>query len=92
MTFKENWKIVFNEVSYSHKKNGKPNIIITKGAHMMKDDYWKLFEKTGSISDYLAYACTSEESQLIGREEGVSQNESGDRNGNGAFCYPNWRI
>lgn len=49
----------------------------------MQEEYWKLFEKSGSINDYLSYACTTEESQENGRLESREKYESGDRNGNG---------
>lgn len=52
----------------------------------MKDDFWKLFEKTGSIDDYLSYACTSEDWQAFGREEGEYGDKSGDCAGDGFVC------
>lgn len=58
----------------------------------MKSDYWKLFEETGSISAYLNYACTSEESQSYGREEGGHGDEPGDRDRNGFISHANWRL
>lgn len=58
----------------------------------MRDDIWKLFEKTGNIDDYLSYACTSEESQSYGREEGGYGDESGDNHGNGVVGYAHWRV
>lgn len=53
---------------------------------------WKLFEKTGSIEDYLNYACASEEKQLENRKTGGETVEFGDRDGDGAVCHARWRI
>jgi len=55
-------------------------------------DYWKLFEKTGSVSDYLNYACASEEKQLENRKTGGQAVEFGDRDGDGAVSHAYWRI
>lgn len=56
----------------------------------MNDDYWKLFEKSGKIDDYLLYACTSEESQLEGREEGGKGEEPGECYWNGFIGDTYW--
>lgn len=56
----------------------------------MNDDYWKLFEKSGKVNDYLLYACTSEESQLEGREEGGRCEEPGVGDWNGFISHVDW--
>lgn len=64
----------------------------------MKDEiYWKLFEKTGNIFDYLNYACTSEESLNASRtiledKKVGSVERSGDSNGNGVISNAHWGI
>ena len=47
----------------------------------MKTDYWKKFEETGRINDYLDYVRVKSDWQMD--KEGANQNESGngDRNG-----------
>ncbi|MBQ5560016.1 MAG: hypothetical protein IIT46_09615 [Lachnospiraceae bacterium] len=47
----------------------------------MKNEYWKKFEETGFVSDYLEYAKGKEQSLVDG--EGVALNESGTGDGNG---------
>lgn len=60
---------------------------------MMKNlDYWKLFERTGSVSAYLSYACASEEKQLENRKTGEETVEYGDRDRDGAVGHACWRI
>ena len=59
----------------------------------MKDaDYWNVFELTGSINDYLNYACASEAHQEIRKEEGERADEA--RNGirNGFISYACRRV
>lgn len=77
-------------------QNGKPKdmkIQNMKGAYMMKNlDNWKLFEKTGSVSAYLSYACASEEKQLENRKTGGQTIEYGDRDGNGTVSHARWRL
>lgn len=58
----------------------------------MQEDYWKLFEKSGSITDYLNYACTTEESMRNGLVESREKYESGDRNGNGFISNAGGRV
>lgn len=59
---------------------------------MNLSDYWKQFEQTGSISDYLNYACASEERQAQEKEESESLNESRNCTGNGFVGYARWRL
>lgn len=60
---------------------------------MMKNlEYWKLFEKTGSVSDYLNYACASEEKQLENRKTGGQTVELGNFDRNGAVSDASWRV
>lgn len=47
----------------------------------MQNEYWKRFEKTGFVSDYLDYVQTRENWQGGMDKEGVGKDES--RNGNG---------
>ena len=62
---------------------------------MKNADYWNIFELTGSISDYLNYACASEErqemeqreSQQIKMKEGGQADESGNSDGDGFIRY-----
>lgn len=59
---------------------------------MKNADYWNIFELTGSIDDYLNYACASEERQEMGSEEGGQTDESGDSSGDGFISHARWRI
>lgn len=63
-----------------------------KGAIPMQNEYWKLFEKSGSIMDYLNYACTTEESMKNILAESGEKYESGDRNGNGFISNAGRRV
>ncbi len=58
----------------------------------MQEEYWKLFEQSGSIMDYLNYACTTEESMESGLIESREKYESGDRNGNGFVSNASGRV
>lgn len=58
----------------------------------MQEEYWKLFEKSGSIMDYLNYACTTEESIKNGLVESREKYESGDRHGNGFISNASRRV
>lgn len=58
----------------------------------MKNDFWRLFEKTGSVDDYLNYACTCEESQSFGREEGERCDEPDNGHRNGFIGHADWRL
>ena len=55
----------------------------------MKNKYWKKFEETGYVSDYLEYARIKSDSV---DEEGVIQNESGNSDRNGAVGNADWGI
>lgn len=59
---------------------------------MNNADYWNIFELTGSIDDYLNYACASEERQEMGKEEGGQADESGDSSGNGFISHARGRV
>lgn len=59
---------------------------------MKHTDYWNIFELTGSVSDYLNYACTSEERQEMKQKEGGQADESGDSDGDGFISYARWRV
>ncbi|MSS62536.1 hypothetical protein [Velocimicrobium porci] len=59
---------------------------------MNLSDYWKQFERTGSINDYLNYACASEEWQAQEKEESESLDESGNCTGNGLVSHACWRL
>lgn len=59
---------------------------------MNLSDYWKQFEQTGNINDYLNYACASEERQEKDREKSEAFDESGDCTGHGAVSYARWRL
>ena len=55
----------------------------------MKNDYWKKFEQTGYVGDYLEYV----RCKYDGIEhEGANQNESGNSDRNGAVGDANWRV
>lgn len=45
-----------------------------------KDGFWKTFEKTGDIGAYLNYACASERTQILGKEEGNIRVNTGNSN------------
>lgn len=55
-------------------------------------DYWNIFELTGSIDDYLNYACASEERQEREQKEGGQADESGDGSGNGFISHARGRV
>ncbi len=59
---------------------------------MKNADYWNVFELTGSISDYLNYACASEERQEISKEEGGKADESGECIRDGFISHARGRI
>ena len=55
--------------------------------------YWKEFEKTGNITDYLSYtACTSEESQHNNKKEGEHGGETNNRHRNGISLHAHWGL
>ena len=55
-------------------------------------DYWNIFELTGSVDDYLNYACASEEWQEMEQKEGGQTDESGNSSGNGFISHARGRI
>ena len=63
-------------------------------------NYWNIFELTGSINDYLNYACASEERQELEqkeeqesmKKEGGQADESGNSHGDGFVGYAHWRV
>lgn len=63
---------------------------------MRNQEYWKRFEKTGYISDYLNYtACTAEDCtrQIANEvEEGGFRGGRIDCDGNGIISNANWRL
>ena len=67
---------------------------------MKNAEYWNIFELTGSVSDYLNYACASEERQVLEqreeqesrKKEGGLEDESGNSHGNGFIGYAHWRV
>ncbi len=60
-----------------------------KGTRNMKNKYWKKFEETGYVSDYLEYARIKSDSV---DKEGVIQNESGNSDRNGSVSDADWRV
>jgi hypothetical protein len=63
---------------------------------MNQIDYWKKFEQTGSVNDYLIYtACTSEEATCYGRNEvreGGSNCDNNTYDRDGFINHANWRL
>ena len=57
---------------------------------MQTNEQWDKFYQTGSIDDYLQYACASEGTQLNGFRKGSEQN-AGNSAGNGAGSIAHWR-
>lgn len=60
-----------------------------KGTVAMINEYWRRFEETGCIYDYMDYARVKEEKM---DKEGVMQNESGNSDRNGVVSNANWGI
>lgn len=58
----------------------------------MQNEYWKRFEETGYVMDYLDYARTKSEWSGKIDKEGAVQNESGNSDGNGIVHNANWGI
>ena len=56
----------------------------------MKTDYWKKFEETGHINDYLDYVRVKSDWQMD--KEGANQNESGNGDRNGLIGDADWRL
>lgn len=56
----------------------------------MKNEYWKKFEETGFVKDYLNYIETKYEYTVD--KEGVRQNESGAGDGHGIVRDADWGI
>ena len=56
----------------------------------MKTDYWKKFEETGHINDYLDYVRVKSDWQMD--KEGANQNEPGKGDRNGFIGDADWRI
>ena len=56
----------------------------------MKTDYWKKFEETGRINDYLDYVRVKSDWQMD--KEGANQNEPGKGDRNGFIGDADWRI
>lgn len=64
-----------------------------KEVSMENSYFWEKFQQTGNITDYLNYtACTSEESQQIGNEEGDFGGNPCDSTRNGVSCHASWRL
>lgn len=63
---------------------------------MEYQDHWKMFERTGSINDYLHYVLTCAGEELAaGREEeqgGMTSERRPDSHGDGDFRHAHWRI
>ena len=67
---------------------------------MKNAEYWNTFELTGSINDYLNYACASEERQELEQKSeykseqrgGGQADESGNSYGDGFVGYAHWRV
>ena len=67
---------------------------------MKNAEYWNIFELTGSVNDYLNYACTSEGKQNLEQKleceseqkEGGQADESGNSHGDGFVGYAHWRV
>lgn len=59
---------------------------------MNQQEYWNLFETTGSIDAYLQYACASEEMQLEAKRKGIREDESGSYDGYDTFRSACWRV
>lgn len=58
---------------------------------MKEQKYWDRFFQTGSIGDYLQYACTSEESQLEAQTRGRNAHDR-EGDGDGPCCDPDWGV
>lgn len=56
----------------------------------MKTDYWKKFEESGRINDYLDYVHMKSDWQMD--KEGANQNESGNGDRNGLIGDADWRL
>ena len=65
------------------------NHALKKGTTKMRNEYWKKFEETGFVTDYLDYV------QAKGGavdSEGVVQNESGNGDRDGVVSDADWGI
>lgn len=58
----------------------------------MQNEYWKRFEETGFISDYLDYVRIKGEWQGKIDKEGAVKNESRNSDGNGIVHNADWGI
>lgn len=58
----------------------------------MQNEYWKRFEETGFVSDYLDYVRIRGEWQGMKDKEGAVQNESRNSDGNGVVRNADWGI
>lgn len=58
----------------------------------MQNEYWKRFEKTGFVSDYLDYVKIRSDWQGKIDKEGAVQNESRNCDGNGVIRNADWGI
>lgn len=55
----------------------------------MKNEFWKKFEETGYVKDYLNYVQVKMETV---DKEGAKQDESGNSDGNRFVSDADWRI
>lgn len=58
----------------------------------MQNEYWKRFEETGFVSDYLDYVRIRGDWQGKINKEGAIQNESRNSDRNGVIRDANWGI
>ena len=56
----------------------------------MKTDYWKKFEESGRINDYLDYVRVKSDWHMD--KEGANQNEPGSGDRNGLIGDADWRV
>lgn len=59
---------------------------------MENEEYWNVFEQTGSVDAYLLYACASESVQIKGSMESEPEDESGKYYGDGTFGSTSRRL
>lgn len=58
---------------------------------MQETNYWKQFEHTGKITDYLQYKASTSEQSKADRQKGKKSNGR-ESNGDGAFGISHGRV
>ena len=71
----------------------------TEVLDMEYQDHWKVFERTGSIKDYLHYVLSSAGDELaagreeeVGKQGGLDCERRSDSHGHGGLRHTHWRI